>query len=214
MDYLEKIKVFLKPYLDILNSVVIDAWNTYQTDCDTIVYRLQSLGRSIIMNNLCIDNAKKAFTDYENIDVITNGHGLIINIRSNDEDFHVTLRFKKLDKKYRTFNAKTSRNQKFTNQLPLWKSDIPKPVKLVNINIGYKIDELWTAIEVWVTCPDGAKTYAWKFRISENEEQPRVINKMPENISPIVQGKKLVEPIKTQIYEEKKTKRVINEQNY
>lgn len=207
MDYEEKTKALLQPYLEKLHYVVIEAWNTYNKDFAENAFKLFPLGRAIIMNNLVIGNMTKVFDGYNNIDIKKNGHGAILIIRSNEENFRLNIRFKKLDQKYRTLNAKTARNNRFVNQEPyLGEELLPQPLNLVNLNTGYRIDETWNAIEIWITCPNGATTIAWKFKISNEEivQQVQEIRVVAPTATPI-QTKKRTEATHSEFTEEQKS---------
>lgn len=184
----EEVEFLLAPYKEALRAVVTEAWKTYQEDCKGVTHKLQQLGRSVIMNNFCIDNAKKEFASFSNVEIRKNGHGIIIDILT-EQGYLLSLRFKKLDHKFQTNNAKSVRNERFTNQLYLWKEEIPKPSKLINLNVGYQMDPFWTNIKIFVTYPDGIKSFSWKFRLSENEEIKHIIPAVSVN-KPLDEPKK------------------------
>lgn len=207
MDYYEeKVRKFLEPYLAIFREIIVDAWNEYHKSCDeSIGKKLQPLGRAIIMNNLVVANAKIAFDGKPNIQINPNGHGTIITILSSEEEnFKIFLRFKKLGKKYQTYNHVSARNEKFTTQLSFF-SSLPETINLMNLNAGYKFDETWNSIEVWITCPNGRTTIAWKFQVGEEEQYGSLAEETIEipPISPELDGKR-VEPTIKEIPAEKK----------
>jgi hypothetical protein len=172
MNYEARVRKFLEPYLAVLNRIIVDAWNEYNNGSyDELTSKLLPLGRAIMMNNIVIANAKAAFLGDPNVTIMTNGNGVILTILSKEEKFQIDLRFKKLDRQYQTHNAVSARNTRFNDQMSLWEDPLPETISLVNINAGWRINETWSSIEVWITCPNGEKSIAWKFKLSDDGQE-------------------------------------------
>jgi hypothetical protein len=176
MDYEQKVKQFLQPYMDLLRTVVLEAWEIYHNKYAENAYLIFNFGNSVIMNNLVIKGIEKYFEPLNNCEIRKSGNGATLIIRSSTENFRVDIRFKKVGKDYKTKNARTARNDKFVNQEPyLGEIFLPEHVVQVNINTGYKINEEWNTIEIWIICPNGYTSIAWKFKISDEVTAPKVI---------------------------------------
>lgn len=200
MDSLELVKKHLSPYLSILHKSIIMAWEEYHKDFSKIIHKTSALAPSVIMNGLVVNFAKKYFDGYNNVEIKKNSHSAIFIIRSSTDNFRIDLRFKKLDKYYRTHNARSARNTNFVNQVHepyLGEVFQPIPQTKININAGFQIGETWDKIEIYITCPNGARSIAWKFGINDNDSLP-VENVSRENVSVEPRtDKKRIEPIMT-----------------
>ncbi len=176
MDYEQKVKDFLQSYMDLLRTVVLEAWDIFHEKYAVNAYLISNFGNSVIMNNLVVKGIEKHFEPLNNCEVKKSGNGATLIIRSSTENFRVDIRFKKIGKDYKTKNARTTRNDKFENQEPyLGEVFLPEPVVQVNLNNGYKINEEWNTIEIWIICPNGYTSIAWKFKISEEIPAPKVV---------------------------------------
>jgi hypothetical protein len=209
MDSLELVREFLSPFMSILRKVIMEAWEEYQTTFAKNVHKLTPLAPSVIMSGLVVNLAKKYFDGYNTIEIKKNSHSAIFIFRSPIENFRVELRFKKLDQYYRTRNAKSARNSNFVNQVHepyLGEAFQPVPQKYININFGFKIAEAWDKIEIWVTCPNGNTSFAWKFKVDETESTLKTIENKAMEPQPIEVTKR-IEPVEIP-EKQKKTKGV------
>ena len=130
MDYEQKVKEFLQPFMVLLRKVVLEAWGIISSKiCRKRLSYFQLSYNSVIMNGLVIKkNVEKSFNVFNNCEVKKCGNGATLIIRSSTENFSVDIRFKKIGKDYKTKNARTARNDKFVNQEPyLGEEFLPEP---------------------------------------------------------------------------------------
>jgi hypothetical protein len=135
----------LEPHATKIQGCILMGINEYQTEYSKYHYLHSARSRASLVRDHIVEKIKQAFDGNKGVNIIDKRGLFLLSIDG------FVIRFKKLNKNFKTSNIQTQQTLRFSNQLEI--EGLYKPI--TNLNAGYIANEFWSDFECLITCPNG-----------------------------------------------------------
>lgn len=142
--------------LHIIQKCISDAITGYHNNYVSLKIKHSARSDSSLIHDLIVDNIKNSFEGIPGATHSTKNNLFLLSINNGT----VVIRFKKMDKRFRTHNVPTQQSFAFNNQLTLVPSSI-------NVNAGYIMNGL--EFKTFIVCPEDNNNHSWVHELLPKE---------------------------------------------
>ena len=164
----EQGRAAIEPMHDDLYTCVNGAWEHWKKKFEPELVHFDARTRASIIHDLIVGEVKTRLGDHSEVQIRkARGRWLLCFAEHS-----MVVHFKKLDREFRTSNARTETAFKFSHQLPL--PGVPEGVRLT---VGYRLNAVATELlGVWVVLAVGRKV-EWKYEMPA--PQTAIVEQLP-----------------------------------
>lgn len=175
----KEVKEILNPYSELIYNEIQNGFQDY-IDNDLVNAHIHNnCTKSNLISSYIIYRIRKLVFEKPELKLIEQQRMIILLVKDK-----VAIRFKKLDKDYKSLNIPTKQSRKFRNRSLNFKGTSAIPV-----DAGWRLNEFYTEIEdISFVCPDG-KNNLWRIPledISVIKTQPAIFPIPKEDVIEVV----------------------------
>ncbi|MGH7871081.1 MAG: hypothetical protein ACREQO_02555 [Candidatus Binatia bacterium] len=148
MPTIDELFALVKPFLRIFYVSQINAFKSYNSLPPEFLVDASKGARAHAIHDLSVKNAAREVESVTGIRVTEHDGLFLFTIREK-----VTVRFKKLDERFRSSNIETQQVFDFQHQY-----NLPEIPKTMHLEVGYRLNYLETEIEgIYLVWPNGKR---------------------------------------------------------
>ncbi len=156
----------LEPFIPDIHACLVAGWNCWRDLGERVpehVVRYDSTTRAGIVYNEIIAEARKRFFGVRDVNLQSRGRTLLLIFQGV-----LVLRFKKIDRNFRTRNVPTKQVVRMQYQMELQ----GLPPEATQVVAGYLLNALQDSVSGnWIVCPMG-RSYEWKLPLGDQQPPP------------------------------------------